>query len=72
LNGALVASVSVVFATSALADNQNPRRLGDDRGGCEEWRLVHFGLDSSKLNSQGKKSLDEVATQAGAATRSSR
>jgi len=64
LNGALVASVSVVFATSALADNQNPPPSASTEEGCEEVGMVHFGLNSSKLNSQGKRSLDEVATQA--------
>jgi len=62
LNGALVASVSVVFATSAFADQNPPPPTGADEG-CEQAGRVHFGLGSTKLNSQGKKALDEVADQ---------
>jgi outer membrane protein OmpA-like peptidoglycan-associated protein len=65
LKGALVASVSVVFATSALAD-QNPPPAGTSSGadeGCEQAGRVHFGLNSTKLNSQGKRALNEIADQ---------
>ena len=61
LKGALVASVSVVFATSARAEQNPPPSTSEP--GCEEVGMVHFGHGSSKLNSQAKRNLNEVATQ---------
>jgi OmpA family len=60
-DGALVASVSLVFGTSALADQElSPASTAE---GCERAGEVHFAVGSSKLNSQAKQSLDGVATK---------
>jgi len=59
LEGALFASVSLVFATTASAKQPPPETNTDP--GCEDAGVVHFANASSKLNSQAKKSLDEVA-----------
>jgi hypothetical protein len=59
--GALVASVPMLFAGGAFA-NQVPSPASQQPG-CEDTGVVHFAVGSSKLNSQSKRSLDEVATQ---------
>jgi hypothetical protein len=59
--GALVACVPVALAGNALAAQGLAQPKTDEN--CEEAGVVHFGVDSAKLNTEAKRSLDQVAEQ---------
>jgi hypothetical protein len=61
MEGALFASLSLVFAAAASA-NQNAPAANQEEG-CSSAGVVHFAHASSKLNGQAKKSLNDIADQ---------